>query len=78
MQFSVYPGTATNTGTAAAGNRTGSCTGTALATNQVLTGTSAPVVERLAWPGHRRVRRASASSPSSTPHADNTAAGTRR
>lgn len=44
MQFSVYPGTASNTGTAAAGNRTGTCTGTALATNQVLSAVSTTLV----------------------------------
>lgn len=44
MQFSIYPGTASNAGTAAANNRAGACTGTAIVTNQVLTGSSAPVI----------------------------------
>ena len=44
MQFSIHPGTASNSGTAAAGNRTGSCTGAALATNVVLSGTATTLV----------------------------------
>lgn len=44
MQFSVYPGTASNTGTAAANTRAGACTGSAIATNQVLTASSAAVI----------------------------------
>lgn len=44
MQYSLYPGTASNTGTAAANNRAGACTGTAIVTSQVLTGSSAPVI----------------------------------
>lgn len=45
MQFSVFAGTANaQTGTAANGNRTGSCSGTALANNQTYSATAATVV----------------------------------
>lgn len=42
MQYSIFPGAASNT--TPGGVRTGSCTGTALASNQVLTATNATVV----------------------------------
>lgn len=44
MQFSIHPGTASNTGTAAANTRAGACTGSAIVTNQVLTASSTAVV----------------------------------
>lgn len=47
LRFSVYVGgTATNTGTAASGNRTGTCAGTALAQNFTLGGVENEVVSQ--------------------------------
>lgn len=44
LTFAVYPGTASNTGTQAAGNRAGSCTGTALFAAAGLTTTAQDVI----------------------------------
>lgn len=45
LRFTTYVGgTATNTGTAAAGNRAGTCTGTALSSSKTLSATSTTVI----------------------------------
>lgn len=44
LTFAVYPGTASNTGTQAAGNRVGTCTGTALFAAAALTTTAQDVI----------------------------------